>query len=173
MDMSLKGKVALVGGGSQGIGFAIARLLALEGAKVAIVARREEALKAAAARISAESGSPVFPITADIRKAEDCERIVRSAVSEYGRLDVLVNNDGAPPLGLMTEFDDVAWDKAVQQNLMSVVRLTRHTIPHMRTAGAGRIINITALSVLQPAPRLRPLRRDVGRRRRLCQDLVA
>ena len=74
-------------------------------------------------------------------------------MAAFGRLDILVNNDGAPPLGNLAEFDDAAWDKAVQQNLMSVVRLTRRAIPHMRSAGGGRIVNITALSVLQPMPR--------------------
>jgi 3-oxoacyl-[acyl-carrier protein] reductase len=154
MDMGLRGKAAIVGGASQGIGYAIARMLALEGADVAIVARRDERLRVAAARIAGESGTKIVPIAADIRRAEDCERIVAGATAELGRLDVLVNNDGAPPLGALADFDDAAWDKAVQQNLMSVVRLTRHAIPHMRAAGAGRIVSITALSVLQPMPRL-------------------
>ena len=154
MDMGLRGKAAIVGGASQGIGYAIARLLALEGANVAIVARRDERLREAAARIAEESRTTIVPIAADIRRAEDCERIVATAHAELGRVDVLVNNDGAPPLGALADFDDAAWDKAVQQNLMSVVRLTRHAIPHMRAAGGGRIVNITALSVLQPMPRL-------------------
>jgi 3-oxoacyl-[acyl-carrier protein] reductase len=153
MDLGLQGKVAIVGGASQGIGYAIARLLAGEGASVAMVARRKELLDEAAARIAAESGARAFAIPADIRRAEDCERIVDAAVAEFGKLDILVNNDGAPPLGNVLDFDDAAWDKAVQQNLMSVVRLTRRAIPHMRNAGAGRIVNITALSVLQPMPR--------------------
>jgi 3-oxoacyl-[acyl-carrier protein] reductase len=149
MDLSLAGKVAIVGGASQGIGFAIARLFAAEGARVAIVARRREPLERAAAAIGGET----FAIAADIRKADDCARIVASAVERFGRLDVLVNNDGAPPLGSLHEFDDAAWSKAVEQNLMSVVRLTRHAVPHMRAAGGGSIVNITALSVLQPIPR--------------------
>lgn len=153
MDLSLKGKVAIVGGASQGMGYAIARLLAAEGARVAMVARREEVLGDAVKRIAGETGADVFAVSADIRRAADCTRIVESAVAKFGRLDVLVNNDGAPPLGAMLEFDDAAWDKAVQQNLMSVVRLARQAVPHMRAAGAGRIINITSLSVLQPLPR--------------------
>lgn len=154
MDTGLRGKSAIVGGASQGIGYAIARLLAAEGANVAMVARREERLHEAAARIEQETGASVLPIAADIRRADDCQRIVDSALARFQALHVLVNNDGAPPLGLMSEFDDVAWDKALQQNLMSVVRLTRHAMPHLRTAGCGRIVNITALSVLQPIARL-------------------
>jgi 3-oxoacyl-[acyl-carrier protein] reductase len=149
MDLSLTGKTAIVGGASQGIGFAIAKLLAAEGARVAMVARRRDVLDEAAGRI----GEAAFAIAADIRNADDCARIVASAVDRFGRLDILVNNDGAPPLGRLDEFDDAAWSKAVEQNLMSVVRLTRHAIPHMRRSGGGSIVNITALSVLQPIAR--------------------
>jgi 3-oxoacyl-[acyl-carrier protein] reductase len=153
MDLGLRGKAAIVGGASEGIGYAIARTLAGEGAAVAMVARRQDKLDEAVARVAKETGSRTLAIPADIRKGPDCERIVDAAVQAFGRLDILVNNDGAPPLGNLLDFDDTAWDKAVQQNLMSVVRLTRRAIPHMRTAGGGRIVNITALSVLQPMPR--------------------
>ena len=149
MDLALAGKVAIVGGASQGIGFAIARVLANEGARVAMVARRREPLERAAAAIGGET----LATPADIRKADDCERIVASAVARFGRLDILVTNDGAPPLGRLDGFDDAAWGKAVEQNLMSVVRLTRHAVPHLRAAGGGSITNITALSVLQPIAR--------------------
>ena len=95
----------------------------------------------------------VFTVAADIRKAPDCERIIAEPLAHFGRLDILVNNDGAPPLGELMSFDDAAWDKAWQQNFMSVVRLTRGAVPAMRAAGGGRIVNITALSVLQPMPK--------------------
>jgi 3-oxoacyl-[acyl-carrier protein] reductase len=152
VDLALRGKVAIVGGASQGIGFAIARLLAAEGAQVAMVARRQERLDRAAATIT-EAGGTAFAIPADIRQAEDCARIVAGAVDRFGSLDILVNNDGAPPLGRLDEFDDAAWSKAIDQNLMSVVRLTRGALPHLRAAGGGAIVNITALSVLQPVAR--------------------
>ena len=153
MELGLKGKVAIVGGSSEGIGYGIARLLAGEGASVALVARRAAPLQAAAERIASETGARTFAIPADIRKAEDCTRIVEVGAAHFGRLDILVNNDGAPPLGLLMEFDDKAWDQAVQRNLMSVVRLSRAAVPHMKLAGGGRIVNITALSVLQPMPK--------------------
>jgi len=149
VDLALSGKVAIVGGASQGIGFAIAHVLAAEGVKVAMVARRADRLERAVATI----GGDAFAIPADIRKADDCERIVGSAVEHFGRLDILVNNDGAPPLGRIDEFDDAAWGKAIEQNLMSVVRLTRHAVPHLRAAGGGSITSITALSTLQPIAR--------------------
>ena len=153
MDLALRGKVAIVGGASQGIGLGIARLLAAEGADVAMVARRRERLDEAVAQVAAQGGGRAIAVPADIRKADDCERIVATAAAELGRLDILVNNDGAPPLGRLEEFDDAAWSKAVEQNLMSVVRLTRHAVPHLRAAGGGAIVNITALSVLQPIAR--------------------
>jgi 3-oxoacyl-[acyl-carrier protein] reductase len=154
MDLGLNGRFALVGGASKGIGFAIARLLAVEHADVAIVARHADELADAAARIREETGRRVLAIPADIRKAADCGRILATAASEFGKLDILVNNDGAPPLGLMQDFDDEAWHKAVEQNLMSVVRLSRGALPLMRAGGWGRIVNITSLSTLQPLPRL-------------------
>jgi 3-oxoacyl-[acyl-carrier protein] reductase len=150
---ALAGKVAIVGGSSAGIGYAIARRLAGDGADVALVARRAERLEAAAARIRNETGRRAFAVAADIRKASDCERIIAAPHAHFGRLDILVNNDGAPPLGELMSFDDAAWDKAWQQNFMSVVRLTRRAVPPMRAAGGGRIVNIAALSVLQPMPK--------------------
>ena len=150
---TLAGKVAIIGGSSEGIGYAIARRLAGDGADIALVARRPEKLEAAAQTIRRETGRTVLTVAADIRKAADCERIIAEPLKHFGRLDILVNNDGAPPLGELMSFDDAAWDRAWQQNFMSVVRLTRGAVPAMRKAGGGRIVNITALSVLQPMPK--------------------
>lgn len=153
MDLSLTGKIALVGGASQGIGYAIAHLLASEGASVAMVARKEEPLNEACARITAETGAKTFAIPADIRKSADCERIISQALGEFECIDMLINNDGAPPLGELESFDDDAWQKAIEQNLMSVVRLCRGALPSMKQQGWGRIVNITALSAIQPIAR--------------------
>jgi 3-oxoacyl-[acyl-carrier protein] reductase len=150
MDLGLRGKVAIVGGASQGIGFAIARLLAAEGANVVMVARKAEPLARAVAQVAGQDGGCAFAVPADIRSAPDCEHIVAAAVEHFGRLDILINNDGAPPLGLIADFDDAAWQRAIEQNLMSAVRLSRHALPHLRAAGGGSIVNIAALSVLQP-----------------------
>ena len=153
MELGIGGKVAVVGGASQGIGFAIAKLLCEEGADVALVARRAEILDEAAGQLRAAGGGRVLTIPADICVAEDCERIIEVAARELGGIDILVNNDGAPPLGELEGFDDTAWGKAVEQNLMSVVRLTRGAIPRMRARGGGRIVNIAALSAIQPMPK--------------------
>ena len=151
MDLGLKGKIAIVGGASMGIGYGIARLLAAEGARVVITARREPALLKAAEQLRAETAAEVLPIQGDGRRAEDCARVVETVVSKLGGIDIIVNNDGAPPLGDLTAFDDTAWAKAVEQNLMYVVRMARLGVPHMTARGGGSILNIAALSALQPA----------------------
>ena len=150
MNLELKNKVAIVGGASQGIGYGIARALAAEGAVVAITARRFADLDAAAVRLRAETSGVVLPIQADCRRAEDCARVAETVRRELGGIDVLVNNDGAPPLGPALSFDDAAWAKAVEQNLMYVVRMTREVVPSMQARGGGSILNITAISAIQP-----------------------
>lgn len=151
MDLDLRGKVAVVGGASKGIGYGIARQLASEGARVAIFARREAALLAAAETLREETGAEIHPVQGDGRRPEDCARIIEDVTSTFGGVDILVNNDGAPPLGNIADFDDDAWAAAVQQNLMYVVRMARLAVPHMVKRGGGSILNIAALSAIQPA----------------------
>ncbi len=150
MDLGLAGRIAIVNGSSQGIGYAIAHLLAEEGAHVVMSARRVEALEAAAARVREETGAEVLAVQADTRNPGDCERIVERCVAHFGGVDILVNNGGAPPLGPTLQWSDEDWAKAVDRNLMSVIRMVRGVVPHMRARGGGRIVNITALSVRQP-----------------------
>ena len=150
MNLDLDGKVAIVGGASQGIGYGIARALAREGAAVAITARREADLQAAAERLRTETDANVLPIQADCRRPDDCARVAEIARREFGGIDILVNNDGAPPLGPVLSFDDTAWAKAIEQNLMYVVRMARGALPHMKARGGGSILNITAISAIQP-----------------------
>jgi 3-oxoacyl-[acyl-carrier protein] reductase len=152
MNLDLQDKVAIGGGASQGIGYGIARALAREGAIVAITARRENDLRAAAERLHAETGAKVLPVQADGRRAEDCTRVAETVQRELGGVDILVNNDGAPPLGPVLSFDDAAWSKAVEQNLMYVVRMVRGVVPTMKARGGGSILNITAISAIQPIP---------------------
>ena len=152
MDLKLRGKVAVVNGASQGIGFAIAHTLASEGAEVLISARKLDALEAAAERLRAETGGSIRTVIGDIRMADGCANIL-AAVDAQGGVDILVNNDGAPPMGEAIEFDDVRWMRAVEQNLMSVVRMVRGVVPGMRRRGGGSIVNIAALSALQPIPK--------------------
>lgn len=150
MDLGLKDKIAIVGGASMGIGYGIARTLAQEGARVVITARREKGLDDAARALREETGADILSVAADCRRADDCTRVVEQTLARFGGIDVLVNNDGAPPLGALVAFDDIAWAKAVEQNLMYVVRMTRTAVPHMKARGGGGILNITAISAIQP-----------------------
>jgi len=150
MNLQLDGKIAIVGGGSQGIGFGIARALADEGAQVVITARREADLATAARQIEEQTSGKVHFIAADCRKADDCVRVAREVRERLGGVDILVNNDGAPPVGDVVSFDDAAWFKAVEQNLMYPVRMVREVVPSMRERGGGSILNITAISAIQP-----------------------
>ena len=150
MNLELNDKVAIVGGGSQGIGFGIAKTLAAEGAKVMIAARREQDLARAADEIRAETGTEVAYVPADCRLGEDCRRVVAATVQRFGGVDIVINNDGAPPVGPVIGFDDAAWHRAVEQNLMYPVRMVREAVPHMRQRGGGSILNITAISAIQP-----------------------
>lgn len=150
MDLQLADKVAIVGGGSDGIGLGIATALAGEGAKVVISARREEGLARATAAIREKTGADVLPIAADCRRADDCASVVEAAASRFGGIDILVNNDGAPPLGELAKFDDLAWQKAIEQNFFYVVRMARGVVPYMERRGGGSILNITAISAIQP-----------------------
>jgi 3-oxoacyl-[acyl-carrier protein] reductase len=152
VDLKLKDKVAIVGGASQGIGFGIARTLAAEGVKLAITARREKPLREAAEKILVETGIEPLALPADCRRAEDCAAVVTSTTAHYGGLDILVNNDGAPPLGDLISFDDAAWHQAIERNLMYVVRMCRAAVPHMTARGGGSVLNITAISAIQPIP---------------------
>jgi 3-oxoacyl-[acyl-carrier protein] reductase len=152
MELKLRGKFAVVNGASQGIGFAIAHTLASEGAEVLISARKLEALEAAAERLRAETGGTIRTVVGDIRTADSIANIL-AAVEAQGGVDILVNNDGAPPIGEALEFDDVRWMRAVEQNLMSVVRMVRGVVPGMKRRGGGSIVNIAALSALQPIPK--------------------
>ena len=152
MNLDLAGKCAIVGGASQGIGYGIAHLLASEGARVAITARREKDLRIAAEKLAAETGAEILPVQADCRLAADCDRVVKTVGDAFGRIDILVNNDGAPPLGDLSSFDDAAWQKAMEQNFMYVARMCRGVLPIMQERG-GSILNITAISAIQPIPR--------------------
>jgi len=154
MDLGLKGKVALVAAASKGLGKAAALELAREGARVAICARTEATLWAAAADIEGATGGEVLAVVADLSDADDVERLVQTTVDRFGRLDILVTNAGGPPSGYFLDLSDDAWHATVELTLMSAVRLCRAAVPHMRKHGWGRIVNITSVSVKQPIDNL-------------------
>jgi 3-oxoacyl-[acyl-carrier protein] reductase len=150
MELGLQGKVALVGGASKGIGKAVAMGLAREGCRVAICARNEPPLLQSAEEIRAETGVDVLAVTCDMARADDIERFVAATVDRFGRLDIVVNNAGGPPLGAFERHSDAAWQNALDQNFLSAVRTIRAALPHLRKQESGRIINITSYAVKQP-----------------------
>jgi 3-oxoacyl-[acyl-carrier protein] reductase len=154
MQLGLNGKCALVCAASKGLGRASARALAREGAAVAICARHPEALDKAAADIRAESCAKVVPITADVSASADIDRLVQDAAESLGGIDILVTNTGGPRSAPFEAITDDEWRAAIDSLLLSVVRLTRLVIPHMRRRGGGRIINVTSVSVKQPLDNL-------------------
>lgn len=155
MDLELKGKVAIVTGGSQGIGKAAALRLAAEGASVVIAARGRELLDQAAAQIRAAGGS-VAAVQADVSRAEDCARLVTEAVQAFGRLDILVNNAGTSATGEFESVTDGIWQADFELKLFAAIRLARLAIPHMQRQGGGRIINITNIGAKQPRAKSMP-----------------
>ena len=154
METGLRGKVALVCAASKGLGRAAAHAFAAEGARVAICARGEAAVREAAESIARDTGAEVFPIVADVSTSTGTERVVAESVKRFGGLDVLVTNAGGPKSATFEKLTDADWLTAVDLTLMSTVRLIRHAIPHLRARGGGRIINITSVSVKQPIDNL-------------------
>lgn len=150
MDLGLKGKVALVTGGSKGIGKAVARGLAEEGAKVAICARTRAELDAAAAELSKATGSEVFGVAGDLTREADVQKIVDAAVGRFGRIDILVNNAGTAPGGLLLDLAEEQWQQALQLKFMGFVRCMKAVIPHMLRQGGGRIVNIVGNDGVKP-----------------------
>ncbi|MFI5372404.1 MAG: SDR family oxidoreductase [Candidatus Eisenbacteria bacterium] len=150
MDLGLSGKVALVGASSKGLGRAIAEALAVEGASVMLCARNPEVLNATRDAITRNATAPVHAVAADLSSATGIEHIVRSTLERFGRVDVLVTNNGGPPVGPLEAHDWRAWQSAVDLTLRSAVELTRAVLPGMRERRWGRVIHVTSLTVKQP-----------------------
>lgn len=152
MDLGLKGKVAIVTGGSQGIGRAAAHRLLQEGAKVVICARRKEVLAKASQEMRNQTRGEVLPVEADVTKIADIMRVVEITVRSFGGLNILVNNAGQSAAGSFESISDEAWNADIDLKLLAAVRFSRAAIPHMRQAGGGRIINVTNLGGKAPGP---------------------
>jgi 3-oxoacyl-[acyl-carrier protein] reductase len=150
MDLGLKGKVALVAGGSQGLGLAVATDFAREGAKVAICALDDPHLPEAAEAIKKATGAEVFAVTADVTDMEQAKNFVRKSAARFGTVDILVNNAGGPPSMSFLEIDDELWYRGIRLNLLSTIVMTREAVPIMKEKRWGRIINMTSIAVKQP-----------------------
>lgn len=154
MDLGLKGRVAFVAGGSKGLGRATAHALSREGASVAICARNEPDLEAAAEEIRRETHGRVLPIVADVGVAEDVRRAVQKTVESLGALHIVVANGGGPKPGTFEELTEQDWQQAIDVVLLSTARLVREALPHMKHAGFGRVVVITSSSTREAIPGL-------------------
>jgi len=155
MDLSLKGKVAAITGGSEGIGRATALRFAELGAKIAICARRAEVLEKTAGEVRT-LGAEVLASVADASRAEDMARFIEQTVTCFGRIDIVVNNAGGIGQSPFDAVDDLTWQNDIDIKVMAQVRTARAAIPHMKKQGGGRIINLNMVAAKQPGPKQFP-----------------
>ncbi|MFD0679797.1 MULTISPECIES: SDR family NAD(P)-dependent oxidoreductase [unclassified Paenibacillus] len=151
MDLGLKGKVALITGGSKGIGFHTALTLAKEGANVAICARNEDDLQKAAAYITENTGKEALVIQADMTSQEECERAVAETAARFGRLDILVNNAGTAAADSFEKVETGTWTHDLDLKLFGAIHCSRAAIPHFRKAGGGAIVNLATSAAKTPS----------------------
>ena len=154
MDLGLKGKVAMVAAASKGLGFAVARQLAAEGARVSICSHDEKSIYSAKEKIQTESHGEVVASVTDLRNAEAIGRWCEYTHSSFGGVDALFVNTGGPPAGVFKSFDDGAWQVAVDLLLFSAVRLVRAVIPSMKERSGGSILFSASSAVKEPLENL-------------------
>src|SRR5271156_6956799 len=150
MDLGLKDKAAVITGGSVGIGLAVAKSLAAEGAHVAIAARNAERLEAARAEIAGASAVRVVAVACDVATPEGAAELVRAAEKEFGGADILVNNAGTGSNETIMDADDSKWQAYWDLHVMAAVRLARGLVPSMRRHGGGVILNNASICAVQP-----------------------
>ncbi len=150
MDLHLAGRVAAVAAASAGLGYASALTLAQEGCNVAICGRRVEKLEEAAQSIRDKTGVAVLAVPLDMSEAPAPTQFVEQSAKHFGRLDIVVANAGGPPSGPFVTMNDDQWALAIEQNMMSTVRMFRAAIPHIEKSDQGRLVAITSISAKQP-----------------------
>jgi len=155
MELGLRGKVAAVTGGTEGIGKSTVERLVAEGAKVAFCARRAELVQTFAAELK-KQGADVLGIVADASKEGDMERFIDEAAKHFGRLDIVVNNAGGSGQMAFDKVEDNFWDLDIEIKVMAQVRTARAAIPHMKKVGGGRIISLNMVGAKQPGAAMFP-----------------
>ncbi|MFL6831125.1 MAG: SDR family oxidoreductase [Xanthobacteraceae bacterium] len=156
MDVNLAGRTAIITGASKGIGLAVATRFAASGAEVAIIARGREALDNAV-KIIAESGrARVAAIQADVAVAADLRRAYDEAMTQFGKIDIVVNNAGTSRTGAFEEITDEVWREDFDQKLFAAIRLTRLVWPQLKERRWGRVINTLNIGAKAPRPRSAP-----------------
>lgn len=154
MDLKIKDKVYMVAASSKGLGFGIARELAMNGATVCIASRTKAEIEAAAEKLREETGATIHATVLDASSAESIQNWISEVETAFERIDGLVVNAGGPPPGKFDDFEDNEWEMAFNLTLMSAVRMIRGVLPVMRSAGCGSILTITSGSVKEPIDRL-------------------
>src|SRR5438128_5635159 len=149
-----RGKAAVVGGGRKGLGRECAEVLAQEGVKVALCSRSATDLDKAAKEIRDATGADVLAFPGDLDRHDTVRDLIAATVGRFGRIDIMVNNSGGPPLARAHDATEEQWAIAVQRSLLFFARMSREALPHLRRQGGGRIINILASTVYQPIPNL-------------------
>ena len=150
MDLGLKGKVAMIAGASKGLGYAVARGLAAEGALVSISSRNEQSIADAAKRIAAETDADTFAMAVDVKSADSLAEWHAKTMEKFGGVDLLFVNSGGPPAGPALSFDDDAWKNAFELLVLSGVRMVRLAVPSMKARGGGAIVVSTSSAVKEP-----------------------
>jgi len=154
VDLGLTGKVAMVAGASRGLGLAVARALAAEGARVSMLSRDKSAVETAAKQVEHQTAAEVLAVQGDVRAADGIAEWHAATVQRFGGVDLLFTNSGGPPPGGALAFDDTAWRAAFDLLLLSAVRLARAAVPSMRARGGGAIVMATSSAVKEPIPNL-------------------
>lgn len=153
MQKELKGKVALIGGASKGLGFGCAEALAKMGANLVLVARNQDSLELAKQKLI-PYGTEILTVSADMGDKEANRLLVEKCIDTFGKIDILVNNSGGPKPGKYDQLSEEDYEVAFQSVLMYHIRLIKAVVPYMKKNSWGRIINITSLSVKEPAETL-------------------
>ncbi len=153
LDLGLKDKVAIVTGGSEGLGLACVQRLARCGARVATCARRPDVLSAAASRIGRETGADILALPADVTRADDIARFVDSVRARFGGVDILINNAGTSAAHAFASIDDAAWQQDFELKVLAAVRMCRLVLPLMQARGGGAVINVTTIAGKAPTAR--------------------
>jgi NAD(P)-dependent dehydrogenase (short-subunit alcohol dehydrogenase family) len=156
LELGLKGKVAIVTGGSEGLGRACAERFAVSGARVAMCARRKDVLEGAANAIRKATGADVLALPTDVTRQADVEAFVSAVVQRFGGVDVLVNNAGTSSAAGFEAVDEQAWQYDFDLKVMGAIRFCRLVIPHMKARGGGAIINVTTIGGKAPAAKALP-----------------
>jgi NAD(P)-dependent dehydrogenase (short-subunit alcohol dehydrogenase family) len=151
MDLKLSGKTALVTGGSEGIGKGIALALAREGVDVAICARKKEPLEATAAEISKATGRKIVAIPADLTKDDESKNFIVQGHKALGRVDIMINNAGSAPGGVIEHLTEADWAQSMQLKFMGYVRCLRYALPIMVQQGGGRVVNLIGNDGVKPS----------------------